>query len=232
MNNDASVSVVIPTFNRKHSLIRCLRSISSDIEVIVIDDGSTDGTRDAISEADHPNLVYVNQLNSGPAAARNAGIEVASGDYIAFTDDDCIPVGTWPLPLLRRIESEGPQCAGVGGRVIPFANNLLSRYYTLHRILEPPTSCSYLVTANCLYRKNILLTTGGFDSQLKRPGGEDPGLSLNIRELGYRLVFDSNAIVIHEYREGLIDFLKTFYRYGRGCAHVLGKRVSTTTDNA
>ena len=226
------VSVVIPTFNRKHSLVRCLESLSRSVEVIVIDDGSSDGTDEAVKHIDHPHLIYTKQPNGGPAIARNTGISLASGHYIAFIDDDCVPVEDWPWPLVDRIELEGPECAGVGGRVLPLRNNLLSRYYTFHRILEPPESCSYLVTANCIFRRKILLSVGGFNSQIKQAGGEDAGLSINIRELGYHLSFEPNGVVFHEYREGLLDFIKTFYRYGRGCAHVLGQRTKTAIYNS
>jgi glycosyltransferase involved in cell wall biosynthesis len=217
-----NVSIIIPTFNRKQSLVRCLKGISRDVEVVVVDDGSSDGTAEAIEQADHPNLKYIRQSNQGPAAARNAGISVASGNYIAFTDDDCVPEGTWPWPLVERIEQEGSKCGGVGGSVRPFNNNLLSRYYTFHRILEPPDSCSYLVTANCLFRRDVLQLVGGFDSRIVHPGGEDAGLSINVRAMGYSLAFEANAVVFHDYRTGLLDFLRTFYRYGKGCACVLG----------
>lgn len=92
-----AVSVVIPTYNRKDKLLRCLASLPDDVEIIVVDDGSTDGTLEAIKCVDHPGLVYVLQNNSGPAAARNQGILLARGRYVAFTDDDCVPV--YPLAL-------------------------------------------------------------------------------------------------------------------------------------
>ena len=216
------VSVVIPTFNRKQSLVRCLANMPRDVEVVVVDDGSTDGTAEAVKEIGHPHLVYVRRANGGPASARNTGIELASGDYVAFTDDDCLPIAPWPWPLVERLEQEGPQCAGVGGRVRPLKDGVISRYYTFHRILEPPDSCSYLVTANCVYWREVLLSVGGFDSRIRHPGGEDPCLSFDVRRLGYTLVFEPDAVVMHDYRESFSDFWKTFYRYGRGCAHVLG----------
>lgn len=92
------VSVVIPTFNRKQSLLRCLTSIGKDVEIVVVDDGSSDGTAEVVKQMSHPELVYVQQANGGPASARNKGIGIASGDYIAFTDDDCVAVEPWPWP--------------------------------------------------------------------------------------------------------------------------------------
>ncbi len=85
------VSVVIPTYNRKHLIDRAIRSVlaqthSAD-EILVIDDGSTDGTSDMIAST-FPQVNLVRQLNQGVSSARNAGIARASGDWLAFLDSD------------------------------------------------------------------------------------------------------------------------------------------------
>ena len=129
---------------------------------------------------------------------------------------------------MERLEREGPMVAGAGGRVLPAKNGVFARYYTHHRILEPPASCSYLVTANCVYRRDVLLLAGGFDTGILHPGGEDPGLSMKVLARGYRLIFDPGAIVLHHYRESLWDLVRTFYRYGKGCGYVMGERVGAT----
>ena len=191
-----------------------------------MDDGSWDDTSKTVTEINHPNLTYVRQDNGGPSTARNRGIDLARGDYIAFTDDDCTPVPPWPWPLVRRLERESSDVAGVGGRVLPLSRGLISRYYTYHRILEPPESGSYLVTANCVYRAVSIRSVGGFDTRIRQPGGEDPALSFAIRARGFRLVFEPDGVVEHHYRESIADFVKTFYRYGKGCA------FATTTEAA
>lgn len=127
-----SVSVVVPTYNRRRWLVRCLEAMPSEIEVIVVDNGSSDGTHNAVRSVDHPNLLYLRQANSGPASARNAGIAVASGEYVVFTDDDCVPTGTWPQSLVDRPANAAPTIAGIGGRVLPVNRVLFSRYYTFH----------------------------------------------------------------------------------------------------
>jgi glycosyltransferase involved in cell wall biosynthesis len=226
MRIPVKASVVIPTFNRKQALLRNLASLSRDLEVIVVDDGSSDGTEEAVTQVAHPRLIYIRQHNKGPASARNVGVEAASGEFVAFTDDDCIPVELWPWPLVARLEQEGPALAGVGGQVQPLYDGLLARYYAFHRILEPPPSCSYITTANCAYRREVRLGVGGFDDGIKHPGGEDPGLSMRVRAKRYRLAFEPKAVVLHEYRESLKNFVRTFYRYGKGCAYVMGKRTS------
>ena len=213
----AMLSVIIPTYNRKHSLIRCLRALPGNVEVIVVDDGSTDGTADFIHELNQPNLIYLRQPNAGPASARNAGISRASGDYLAFTDDDCVPMPRWPWPLVEMLQKSSDDVAGVGGKVVALRNGLISRYYAFHHILEPPESCSYLVTANCVYRAEVIHSSRGFNTQIRRAGGEDPGLSLDVRTMGYRLIYLDEAVVAHDFRQSPVDFIRTFYRYGRGC---------------
>lgn len=101
------VSVVIPTFNRKYLILRALKSVAqqsySAIEVIVVDDASTDGTVDALKDREFPMAVRIVRLpvNRGPAGARNSGIRHASGKYVAFLDSD----DRWlPNKLARQVE--------------------------------------------------------------------------------------------------------------------------------
>lgn len=86
-----SISVIIPTYNRAHLLPRCLDSVISQelkpLEIIVVDDGSTDATRDLV-QRDYPGIKLISQENKGVSAARNAGIDAASGDWLAFLDSD------------------------------------------------------------------------------------------------------------------------------------------------
>ena len=216
------VSVIVPTFNRRLSLLRCVERIPPGVEVVVVDDGSTDGTSEAVTTLKRSGLVYVRQANAGPASTRNAGVRVAKGKFVAFTDDDCVPVGPWPWPLVARLEREHHNLGGAGGRVLPAEDGLFSRYYTHHRILEPPVSRAYLVTANCAFVRSILLEVGGFDTGITEAGGEDPGLSMKVRAAGYDLAYEPFAVVRHHYRESLWDFARTFYRYGKGCGYVMG----------
>ena len=86
-----SVSVVVPTFNREHLINRALQSVVSQthasLDLIVVDDGSTDNTCERV-RTDYPHATLLSQLNQGVSAARNLGISVAQGDWIAFLDSD------------------------------------------------------------------------------------------------------------------------------------------------
>lgn len=93
MSRSPVFSVIIPTFNRRDKLLRSVESVKrstfGDYELIVVDDGSTDGTEEAIRRL-HPDLIYIYQDNSGVASARNHGVAVSSGTHIAFLDADDI----------------------------------------------------------------------------------------------------------------------------------------------
>jgi len=95
MNNIPKISVIIPTHNRQNFLSRAIESVFSqtfcDFEMLIIDDGSTDQTKEAVKKyiVTQPDKIkYFYQDNKGPSAARNKGIQQASGEYVAFLDDD------------------------------------------------------------------------------------------------------------------------------------------------
>lgn len=91
--------------------------------------------------------------------------------------------------------------------------------------MEPPVNLKYLVTANACYKKSLLLKVGGFDESHTYPGGEDNGLSFKLAKLVYKFGFEESMIIRHNYRNSIIDFIRTFYRYGKGCSKVFEKYV-------
>lgn len=205
--------MVIPTKDRHIQLARCRAALQAQgVQPFVVDDGSSPAVDGAQLR---------NPRARGPAAARNQGWRATRTPYVAFTDDDCVPQPGWLRALVEALDQAPEDVAGVGGAVQPHRRGLISDYMTLHRILEPPESLAYLVTANCVFRRSALEAVGGFDERVPTPGGEDPGLCFALRRLGFRFAFAPIAVVRHEYRESVRDFLKTFYRYGRGCHLVL-----------
>jgi len=226
----AAPSVIIATYKREALLDRCLAALAAQTlaaaEVIVVDDASTDRTPEVLrawaARSSLPLRIERLAQNGGPARARNHGIRLAGGAWVAFTDDDCEPQPEWLAALAANAAAAPETVAGIGGRVLPAAPGLIADYMTLHRILDPPPSCSYIVTANCIYRRSVLLEVGGFDQMVREPGGEDPGLSFAVRRAGHSLAYCQEAVVRHHYRESALNFLRTFYRYGRGCRLVMG----------
>ncbi len=229
--DDKTTAIVMPTHNRARLLGRALtclcaakERVPGEVEVIVVDDGSTDSTpailASALSEG-RVDQVITHHRPRGPAAARNRGWRSSSAHLIAFTDDDCEVAADWLSWLVKALGGAPPNIAGVGGRVRAAQPGLIADYMTYHRILEPPPNNSYLVTANALFRREALEAVGGFDESVTAPGGEDPGLCLNLRDLGYRFAYEERAVVYHHYRQSWRSYLRTFYRYGRGCRLVM-----------
>ena len=207
-----------------------LQKIPPD-EVIIVNDGSQGKTADLLNIWQNKHhkfkaIAFNNPYSKGPGAARNIGIQLSSGDVIAFTDDDCVVDSKWVEAIKKsKIWKIQQKIAGIGGKVLPLKIGLISEYYTLHRILEPPKYNQYLVTANACYLREKLLEVNGFDESHKYPGGEDNGLSFKLSNSGYFFGFEKKMIVYHEYRNSLFSFIKTFYRYGKGCAEITYKYI-------
>ena len=213
-------------------LLRLLRSIENlniiPNEVIIINDGSNDFTYNFLEKWEKDNHEFIPivinvPIPQGPGAARNIGIQLASSDALAFTDDDCILHPSWIDSIIHSKHWADREIAGIGGKVLNYRKGVISEYYSYHRILEPPKYMQYLVTANACYLKKSLIEVGGFDETHRYPGGEDNGLSFKLTNLGYHFGFEKNMIVLHDYRTSILSFLKTFYRYGKGCAEITFK---------
>jgi glycosyltransferase involved in cell wall biosynthesis len=220
-------SVVIPSRNRALLLERCLISLSKqaimsdDLEVIVVNDGSTDGTKER-ANAIAPSLPFSVRILSGngkgPAAARNIGWQASSSPIILFTDDDCMLSTKWAANLTTFLE-ENSSYSGVGGEIKRLTNSLAARFTDDIGCLNhpgDPTDLFYLVSANAAYRRRALEAVGGFNELFPCAGGEDPDLSFRIRARGEKLAKVSDSIVLHEHPSSLRGVYRMHFRYGRG----------------
>ncbi len=198
-------SIVIPTFNRKTLLRRCLVAATSqnypDYEVIVVDDGSTDSTQDMVRR-EFPQVRYFRQeVNRGPAAARNRGIWEATGEIVAFTDDDCLPPTDW-LNRLADGYHRHLEVVGVGGYLEALdellRDNILAqyernvgrdRYGAGYEEVLAGFECPAGGTNNMSYRRDALIDIGGFDEQFPFAAGEDADLKWRLCQRGLRLLY-------------------------------------------
>ena len=198
------ISVVVPTYKRPELLNRCLTALfmqtmdSSGYEIVVVDDGPTDETREVVlswSRRRGPRLRYLaNESRHGPATARNRGWRAAHGDIIAFTDDDCIPAADWLA--VASIPFDDPAVDGISGRIIVPVPSVPTDYEQTVAGLEHGP----FATANCLYRRRVLSVVGGFDERFTVAWREDTDLEFALRAQGYRLVRQPAAIVVHPVR--------------------------------
>ncbi|MFQ5611539.1 MAG: glycosyltransferase family 2 protein [Anaerolineae bacterium] len=220
-------SIVIPTRNRQETLRRCLAAAMNqdypDYEVIVVDDASSDGTEDLVRD-EFPQVRYLRQeINRGPAAARNCAIQEARGDIIAFTDDDCVPPTNW---LQRHLEYYDDQIIGaVGGPQTPRLPNFfdkveIAHYADEYRGLKRITRVSDwegLATSNMSVRRVVFEEIGFFDEQFLT--GADPEFARRINRAGYVLVRDPSLSVEHLKVHTLCSYLRM--RFRRGCGSIL-----------
>jgi glycosyltransferase involved in cell wall biosynthesis len=221
------ISVVIPVYNGAKTISRAveclLRQSLEPAEIIVVDDGSTDETPEVLRSVDGK-IAFLSQPNNGPASARNRGVRAAKGDFIAFTDSDCLPDKDWLFNLALGFDNE--RVAGVGGVVRSAVEGLAGEYVDAIRLLDPQPDESgkipYLITANACFRREVLIEAGLFNERFRKPGGEEPDVCLRIRNLGYEFRFAEQALVRHYHRQTVGSLLKTIANYGEGL-YVLGR---------
>jgi len=177
-------------------------------EIIVVDDGSTDATEDVVREArrctSHP-VAYIRENGIGIAAARNAAVRHARGEWLAFTDDDQITEPAWLTNLLRAQKQTGADVVG-GARRLELPDHVLDQIPTRIRLILGEIApdgavreCSrndLVCTGNLLVRKGVVDELGGFDAALTQ-GGEDTDLLMRLRRAGYACWFTPHAIVRH-----------------------------------
>jgi glycosyltransferase involved in cell wall biosynthesis len=219
-----TVSVVVPTRDRPAAVERCLdalagQQLSGCVEIIIVDDGSTDvdGVASVVAQRPLARLVRIDGV--GPAAARNAGVRAARGDIICFTDDDCEPAADWVACLVRAIESGTDAVGGatVSGCVDdPFAeaSELIVRELqaSTHRRL---TTRVFIPTNNLACHRSLALAYP-FDETYSVAGGEDRAWCARIAAAGFTFALVPDAVVTHRPTLGLRGFWRQHARYGRG----------------
>src|SRR5688572_25410372 len=201
-----TISIIIPTFNRCEILLRCLSHLNNqsvkDFEVIVVDDGSTDQTKQAVSEfQSNFKLCLITQVNQGPAAARNTGASAATGDTLLFLDDDLF--ATPDLVLQHRLSQENyPDCIVYGP--IPISeeseDSALAQYQRdlwskdIERINKWGLELRDLsVSANTSLPADLFARVGGYDCSLHSEGDEFD-LAMKMLEQGARFRWNEKAV--------------------------------------
>ncbi len=236
-------SVVIPTRNRAAAVDRCLTALAeqdvtpADFEVIVVDDGSEISLEEiAARHSGLLNLRYLRQAPHSPARARNWGLREASGDYVIFLDDDCIPQSGW-LRAFDHAFLRAPE-AGLGGRIDNAPENtifgrasqaLISFLYGYFS--ENPDAVPFFCSNNLAFPRLKLLGLSGFDESFPFAAGEDRELCARWREAG-ELRLAGDAVVLHRQALSFTGFLAQHFRYGIGAATFWEKRHNHTGGGA
>jgi glycosyltransferase involved in cell wall biosynthesis len=217
--NEWTISVVVPVYNGEKTIRatieHLLRQSLPPAEIIIVDDGSTDGTAN-ILDGFGSQIKTLTKTNGGPASARNAGVRSSIGSLIAFTDSDCFPDENWLQELVKGFQTL--TVGGIGGKICGAADGLIGEYVDLHRWMDPQCAGDgtvlHLVTANACFRSDVLLGANLFDERFSKAGGEDTELSVRLRNFGHELSFIESAVVRHRHRQTIRDYLKTIANHG------------------
>jgi succinoglycan biosynthesis protein ExoA len=234
------VSVVIVTYNNSDTIAETLDSVFNqrtpqfDIEILVVDGGSTDGTLAVVDE--YPVDIY--QVPNGSIGkCRNIGIEKASGDYIAFIDSDCRAPPTWLQQHLETLEQYSPPIIGVGGPNIAFRTDPV-----FSRVVESfgktmlgsggspqsygineTTVVKSVPACNVLYDPQVF-EHFRFDNNINI--GEDAEFHYRLSHSDFKLLFDPSTKVEHHLPSNTVEFFGKNHSYGKAMAQIQMKHRS------
>jgi cellulose synthase/poly-beta-1,6-N-acetylglucosamine synthase-like glycosyltransferase len=222
------ISVIVPAYNSEKTIRRCIESLLNvdypGYEIIIVDDGSIDRTKQILFEYEHK-IQVIEGEHIGPSRCRNIALEKAKGDFIAFTDSDCIVERNWLSELLKGFTSD--KVAGSGGIQLSPSDETnfgkrVQEFFELTGFLggyiksigsEALKEVPHNPSCNAMYRKDALIDIGGFDEKLWPC--EDVDLDYRLTKKGHIFVFNPKAIVYHYRPQSLKALLKMMLRYGK-----------------
>jgi GT2 family glycosyltransferase len=214
------ISVVICTYNGAATLRECLdgvRGLSyTDYEVIVVSDGSSDES--ARIAAEYEGVRVFETPRRGLAAARNTGMEAASGEIIAYLDDDAVPEPRW-LEHLAAALADGSHAAAGGPNVLPPRSDRVAQCVANApggptHVLLSDNDAEHVPGCNMAIRKAVLQEIGGFDPQF-RAAGDDVDICWRLLDAGHRIAFSPGAVVSHRRRDSVSAYLRQQRAYGK-----------------
>ncbi len=229
------VSVIVPVYNDEARIATCVEALLKQdyprdrYEVLMVDNGSSDGTRDVIGR--YPVTLLVEDQIRGSYAARNKGLEHAKGDIIAFTDSDCTPVPGWISEGVAALESQQVDLAGgnvrfyyhgstpTGAEIYDSISNMqMEQSITTRKVAK---------TANLFVNRRVFDEVGPFPHELK--SGGDILWTKKATSAGFELVYAPKAEVGHPTRR-LRELVRKQFRVGKGHRAVRAKQRQDVAD--
>ncbi|RCH56649.1 glycosyltransferase family 2 protein [Mucilaginibacter hurinus] len=215
------VTIIIPTYKDWARLTLCIDALEKQtypaelIQVIIVNN-ATDSTPDNYYIP--ANCTIISEHKPGSYSARNAGLKLAKGEIIGFTDSDCIPLPDW-IESVVSVFATNPDIDRVGGRVElffagaePLPIELYDTIYSFRQ--EENAAYGASVTANMFTRKKVFDEVGAFNSELFSSGDVEWGVRAN--KAGFKLKYADNVVVKHPARDSLTQMIKKTRRLASG----------------
>ncbi|MCX7765499.1 MAG: glycosyltransferase [Candidatus Sumerlaeia bacterium] len=216
------ISVIIPVYRSEHTLARCLDSImqldypETKREIIIVDNNSPDNSRRI---AEKYRVRIITEPNQGRAFARNAGVNASRGEFIAFTDSDCIVQPGWLKQFVMNA-TQNPDVRIFGGRVESIALSPdLQKFFITEGILSQADAISgkmlsfpFVITANAFIRREVFDRIGLFDTELQT--AEDTDWGWRAHFAGIKMAYLPDNVVWHFHPVSPAGIFHQFYEYG------------------
>lgn len=215
------LSVIVPTRNRRKLLKECLNCLlnqdfpKDDYEIIVVDDGSSDKTKELL-ETISQNIKYYRQETKGPAAARNVGVKNSTGNLIAFLDDDCLIERNWVDQMIeyhKRLDDT----MGVAGKFNVIEKNIVSEFCMSLEDRASMDDVRYFKPSlinNTSFKKQVF-TKVMFDESFHDAAGEDVQFNYRLYKENFKVLFAPNIVVKHHYPSKLSTMSKQQFAFGK-----------------
>ena len=234
-----TVAVVVPAYNEEKVILQTITSLlacdlSSQFEIIVVDDGSSDTTYYAAKTAfaDHPRVRVLTQPNGGKPAALNLGIAQTQAEIVVAMDADTVFARDTIAKLIRHFAD--PRIGAVAGNAkVGNRINLLTRWQALEYVTCQNLDRRAFSVLNCItvvpgavgaWRRELIARAGGFDQSTL---AEDADLTMAIRKLGYAIVYDDEAVALTEAPDTVRGFIRQRYRWMFGTMQAAWKHIDT-----
>ena len=247
------ITVVICTYNRRSYLKKAIDSIINQAfdpdlyELIIVDNNSTDGTKEfVLNNYSHSRVKYLNETSQGLSHCRNTGLRNAKFDYIAYIDDDGIAYSDWLENMAKGIKDQNEKFAGITGAIfpiweIPRPRWLLDKWqigtnYSIYKHRDKRTVIRRGVKigvfgGNMVWKKSLLIECGGFNTKLGRVknnliSGEENFTAERIKNKGYEFIYDPKIRIKHHVHKSRMNIKWLIKRaFWGGYSHIAAENI-------